>query len=174
LYGPLHTAQVEPVRPMKVSSTDDKYGLDPAYKKPILKHRTLSEMLTIHQPSSPILEATKQEEDDEGSQSGRPPLVQTKSDTNIVRVRTGGLRHFSPDTDTRLFTKSQVAARNTSVSTHSSNRSLRWMNLRINKCPTRPTTTCSKCDPARLVRPDHLAHRSVGTRHLDQAVTENT
>ena len=99
LYGPLHTAQVEPVRPMKVSSTDDKYGLDPGYKKPILKHRTLSEMLTIHQPSSPILEATKQEEDDEGSQSGRPPLVQTKSDTNIVRVRTGGLRHFAPDNE---------------------------------------------------------------------------
>jgi hypothetical protein len=83
---------------MKVSSTDDKYGLDPAYKKPILKHRTLSEMLTIHQPSSPILEATKQEEDDESS-SGRPPLVQTKSDTNIVRVRTGGLRHFAPDNE---------------------------------------------------------------------------
>lgn len=84
---------------MKVSSTDDKYGLDPGYKKPILKHRTLSEMLTIHQPSSPILEATKQEEDDESSNSGRPPLVQTKSDTNIVRVRTGGLRHFAPDNE---------------------------------------------------------------------------
>jgi hypothetical protein len=85
---------------MKVSSTDDKYGLDPAYKKPILKHRTLSEMLTIHQPSSPILEATKQEEDDDSSSnSGRPPLVQTKSDTNIVRVRTGGLRHFAPDSE---------------------------------------------------------------------------
>jgi hypothetical protein len=99
LYGPLHTAQVEPVRPMKVSSTDDKYGLDPGYKKPILKHRTLSEMLTIHQPSSPILEATKQEEDDDDNNSGRPPLVQTKSDTNIVRVRTGGLRHFAPDSE---------------------------------------------------------------------------
>jgi hypothetical protein len=85
---------------MKVSSTDDKYGLDPGYKKPILKHRTLSEMLTIHQPSSPILEATKQEEDDDDSSSpGRPNLVQTKSDTNIVRVRTGGLRHFAPDTE---------------------------------------------------------------------------
>lgn len=93
LYGPLHTANVEPVRPLKVSSTGDKYGLDAAVKtKPILKHRTLSEMLTIHQPSSPILEASSRDDSDDGPDMGRPPLVQTKSDTNIVRVRTGGLK----------------------------------------------------------------------------------
>lgn len=93
LYGPLHTANVEPVRPAKVSSTGDKYGLDAATKKtkPILKHRTLSEMLTIHNPSSPILEASSRDDGDV-SELDRPPLVQTKSDTNIVRVRTGGLK----------------------------------------------------------------------------------
>lgn len=96
LYGPLHTAQVEPVRPLKVSSTDDKYGLDVGVKKkPILKHRTLSEMLTIHAPSSPILEASSRDENDDVSDM-RPPLVQTKSDTNIVRVRTGGLKGIPP------------------------------------------------------------------------------
>lgn len=92
MYGPLHTANVEPVRPMKVSSTGDKYGLDTAKTKPILKHRTLSEMLTIHNPSSPILEASSRGDDDDVPSMDRPPLVQTKSDTNIVRVRTGGLK----------------------------------------------------------------------------------
>ena len=48
-------------------------------------------MLTIHSPSSPILEATSREDSDDG-ELNRPPLVQTKSDTNIVRVRTGGLK----------------------------------------------------------------------------------
>lgn len=48
-------------------------------------------MLTIHSPSSPILEASSRDDSDDGELS-RPPLVQTKSDTNIVRVRTGGLK----------------------------------------------------------------------------------
>lgn len=48
-------------------------------------------MLTIHAPASPILEATSRDDSDDGELT-RPPLVQTKSDTNIVRVRTGGLK----------------------------------------------------------------------------------
>ncbi|KAK8844076.1 hypothetical protein IAR55_006870 [Kwoniella newhampshirensis] len=95
LYGPLHTADVEPVRPLKIASTDERLGIDrpnPSnIKKPILKHRTLSEMLTIPMPSSPILEASNNNDDDDDSMDGereRPILLQTKSDTNIIRNRT--------------------------------------------------------------------------------------
>ena len=100
LYGPLHTAAVEPVRPLKVSATDDRLGLDrPVVKKPILKHRTLSEMLTIPTPASPILEASQPDSGSEsddgdhaGSNSSRPVLIQTRSDTNIANSRTSGVR----------------------------------------------------------------------------------
>ncbi|WVF65295.1 hypothetical protein IAT40_000019 [Kwoniella sp. CBS 6097] len=96
LYGPLHTANVEPVRPLKVSSTDDRLGIDrpnpdrPSAKKPILKHRTLSEMLQVPMPSSPVLEATYREDELEGvdTESERPILLQSRSDTNIVTSRT--------------------------------------------------------------------------------------
>lgn len=98
LYGPLHTAQVEPVRPPKVANTEERLNIDlPAGKKPILKHRTLSEMLSLTTPSSPILEATYEEMDVDvlDGPDVRPPLMQTKSDTNIVRQR-GGLRKSPP------------------------------------------------------------------------------
>ncbi|ORY28823.1 hypothetical protein BCR39DRAFT_505766 [Naematelia encephala] len=102
LYGPLHTAQVEVVPPRKVATTVDRLGIDrPADSgmKPILKHRTLSEMLAIATPSSPILEAASLlglDEDVDGHDDGdRPHLLQTKSDTNIVR-RAGGMRKKSP------------------------------------------------------------------------------
>jgi hypothetical protein len=106
LYGPLHTAHVEPVRPLKVASTDERLGIDrpnPALPKtkPILKHRTLSEMLTIPMPSSPILESSYQEDDIDSldgdhTNPPRPHLMQTKSDTNIFRSRTGPVRRKSP------------------------------------------------------------------------------
>ncbi|KAK4685550.1 hypothetical protein P7C73_g4597, partial [Tremellales sp. Uapishka_1] len=92
LYGPLHTAQVEPVRPLRVSKTEDRLGIDNPAKqpnhKPILKHRTLSEMLTIPMPSSPILESSglHGEDDVDELDGDRPQLLQTKSDTNIVRA----------------------------------------------------------------------------------------
>ncbi|KAJ9097810.1 hypothetical protein QFC19_006678 [Naganishia cerealis] len=90
LYGPLHTA-VEPVPPPKVATTDERLGIVRADSgtKPILKHRTLSEMLTIPMPSSPVLESTYMQDDEDIDNSGdvtpRPQLMQTKSDTNIVR-----------------------------------------------------------------------------------------
>ncbi len=99
LYGPLHTAHVEPVRPLKVSSTVDRLGIDrpEGAKKPILKHRTLSEMLTIPMPSSPILEGMGMDDDIDGMADGdRPILHQTKSDTNIFRTRNGPTRKKSP------------------------------------------------------------------------------
>lgn len=96
LYGPLHTA-VEPVPPPKVATTDERLGIVRHDKKPILKHRTLSEMLSIPMPSSPILESTGvlsdlDEYDLEENGIGRPQLLHTKSDTNIVRSN----RRISP------------------------------------------------------------------------------
>lgn len=92
---------------MKVATTDERLGIDrPTLKgtrtpsKPILKHRTLSEMLTIPNPSSPILEAVRaddssSESDGEGGRSNRPVLMQTKSDTNIANSRTAGVKVYS-------------------------------------------------------------------------------
>lgn len=69
-----------------------------AGKKPILKHRTISELLSLPRPSSPILEASDLTDGDdlEYDEDGqiRPPLLHTKSDTNIIR-RTSG-RRISP------------------------------------------------------------------------------
>ncbi|KAG8695166.1 hypothetical protein FRC09_009356 [Ceratobasidium sp. 395] len=88
LYGPLHTA--EPVPPHKEPTLSDKLDLiKAAGKKPILKHRTITEILSLPRPSSPILESSELTEDlevecdDQGNI--RPPLLHTKSDTNIIR-----------------------------------------------------------------------------------------
>ena len=87
---------------MKVATADERLGIDrPFPKKPILKHRTLSEMLTIPMPSSPILEAVRSGDDDDDdfdpiSGRERPILMQTKSDTNIFHTRTAGARKRSP------------------------------------------------------------------------------
>lgn len=103
LYGPLHTANVEPARPLRIASTDDRLGIDGpdsriSVKKPILKHRTLSEMLTIPMPSSPVLEhvSTDGSSETSGDDDDRPNLLQTKSDTNIFRTRGVMPRRRSP------------------------------------------------------------------------------
>ncbi|AFR96087.1 hypothetical protein C343_04203 [Cryptococcus neoformans C23] len=103
LYGPLHTANVEPSRPLRIASTDDRLGIDGpdsriTTKKPILKHRTLSEMLTIPMPSSPVLEHVSNDgsTDTSGDDDDRPNLLQTKSDTNIFRTRGVMPRRRSP------------------------------------------------------------------------------
>ncbi|KAG8733993.1 hypothetical protein FRC11_013831 [Ceratobasidium sp. 423] len=88
LYGPLHTA--DPVPPHKESSLSDKLDLmKAAGKKPILKHRTLSELLSLPRPSSPILESSDLTDDEaldyDTDGNVRPPLPHTKSDTNIIR-----------------------------------------------------------------------------------------
>ena len=99
LYGPLHTATVEPVRPLKVSTAGERLGLDvgPRPSKPILKHRTLSEMLSITTPSSPVMEADTPDGAVDGMEGARPMLSQTKSDTNIFTTRPGmTIRRTSP------------------------------------------------------------------------------
>ncbi|KAG8703815.1 hypothetical protein FRC08_002622 [Ceratobasidium sp. 394] len=85
LYGPLHTA--EPVPPHKESTLSDKLDLvKAAGKKPILKHRTITEILSLPRSSSPILESSDLTEEPEYEQdNARPPLLHTKSDTNIIR-----------------------------------------------------------------------------------------
>nr|XP_019049868.1 hypothetical protein I302_00287 [Kwoniella bestiolae CBS 10118]OCF28798.1 hypothetical protein I302_00287 [Kwoniella bestiolae CBS 10118] len=119
LYGPLHTANVEPVRPLKVASTDERLGIDrpnpkpPVTTKPILKHRTLSEMLTGPRPSSPILEATSRDERDDDSDMDRPMLLQSKSDTNVMRARTQPVtREKSPPRDFNLDVGTATALAN--------------------------------------------------------------
>ncbi|CAE7092480.1 unnamed protein product [Rhizoctonia solani] len=88
LYGPLHTA--DPVPAHKESTLTDKLDLIKSVgKKPILKHRTISELLSLPRPSSPILESSDLTDDEaldyDADGNIRPPLPHTKSDTNIIR-----------------------------------------------------------------------------------------
>ncbi|BEI86980.1 hypothetical protein CcaverHIS002_0703260 [Cutaneotrichosporon cavernicola] len=90
LYGPLHTAKVQPVRPLKISSTADRVGIDLPNKngKPgILKHRTLSELLSLPGPTSPDLDDTDAIDEDDFVVAGpvRAGLSHTKSETNLLR-----------------------------------------------------------------------------------------
>lgn len=92
LYGPLHTA-ADPVPPARVATTEDRLDLVKAMgKKPILKHRSISELLSIPRGSSPSLEASHIEVL-EGYESPRPVLHQTKSESYITRT---GIRRVSP------------------------------------------------------------------------------
>ena len=55
LYGPLHTA-VDPVPQPKASTLEDHIDLDKGSgTKPILKHRTISELLTLPSNSSQLV-----------------------------------------------------------------------------------------------------------------------
>ncbi|TIB10560.1 hypothetical protein E3P92_03139 [Wallemia ichthyophaga] len=57
LYGPLHTA-VDPVPKPKASTLEDHIDLDQGHgTKPILKHRTISELLTMPSQQSPSIDA---------------------------------------------------------------------------------------------------------------------
>lgn len=131
LYGPLHTAVdwAPPPKPKPdPTSVDDK---DPASAqdrldlsigsgmKPILKHRSICELLTSDLPSgSPLLaslgsdEDKRYEDEDElwlqdedlgdsdektsRSHRERPPLLHTKSDTHITRWASRAFRRDSP------------------------------------------------------------------------------
>lgn len=97
LYGPLHTA-VEAVPPPKIAGTADRLGLEPlrslsdskkhrkpvVVTKPILKYRSLSDiLLPPGSPASPILEATTTSFDDDGVL-----VPHAKSDSNLARLNT--------------------------------------------------------------------------------------
>jgi hypothetical protein len=113
LYGPLHTAVdwTPPPKPSPVpnsidqnNSAHDRLDLSHGGKKPILKHRSISELLTSDLPSPLFSPAVSDDEEpssphknglgviqegDEPDESQpakkRPPLLHTKSDTHITR-----------------------------------------------------------------------------------------
>ena len=91
LYGPLHTA-ADPVPPAKVATTEDRLDLVKAMgKKPILKHRSISELLNAPRSASPSLEAVSAEMASPGDD--RPSLLQTTSEPHILP---SGTRRQSP------------------------------------------------------------------------------
>ncbi|KAF8967755.1 hypothetical protein BDZ97DRAFT_1803152 [Flammula alnicola] len=140
LYGPLHTAVdwSPPPKPQPVTDTvdsapasaHDRLDLSsnprrapyPAPHKPILKHRSISELLTSDYPTSPIFSPVESEDEHDGtmhnntdpnttdptslvshSQFGklkRPSLTHTKSDTHITRW--GPNREFRKDSPPRV------------------------------------------------------------------------
>ncbi|PSR78270.1 hypothetical protein PHLCEN_2v7466 [Hermanssonia centrifuga] len=101
LYGPLHigsdwqhTADHEPLSPCqpRIDNPDSASGsraATPSGKKPILKHRSITELLSL--PTSPFFHLDSDEEDiedpahlsDDPEHHQRPPLMHTKSDTHI-------------------------------------------------------------------------------------------
>lgn len=93
LYGPLHTA-ADPVPPIKVATAEERLDLVKAIgKKPILKHRSISELLSIPRGSSPSLESVHLDSIPEGEEPERPVLLQTKSESYITKT---GIRRVSP------------------------------------------------------------------------------
>ncbi|KAG1860659.1 hypothetical protein DFJ58DRAFT_269673 [Suillus subalutaceus] len=110
LYGPLHTADYPAPAPSPKPSANTAAALDlpmlsssPPTTKPILKHRSIMELLTSDLPSSPKFSPPESEEDEilhihsdheapkhltgpgVGGITKRPPLTHTKSDTHISR-----------------------------------------------------------------------------------------
>ncbi|KAJ6515006.1 hypothetical protein C8R47DRAFT_1313392 [Mycena vitilis] len=105
LYGPLHTAvdwapppkpKSDPTEVGKLSSAEDRLDLA-AKHKPILKHRSITEILQSDLPVSPVFTPVESE-DDEAEQEivTRPPLTQTKSAPLIPRPSHPFLRRPSP------------------------------------------------------------------------------
>ncbi|KAA1470179.1 hypothetical protein DENSPDRAFT_741693, partial [Dentipellis sp. KUC8613] len=142
LYGPLHTAVdwTPPPKPDDSSNNKD-YTFGPhtpsppspspadestphaPWKKPILKHRSISDLLTSALPSlthTGAEDAYLEDDDDEadayedelsGTQTEhddkdkgrRPPLLQTKSDTNVARWARGHGHPFRKDSPPRII-----------------------------------------------------------------------
>ena len=117
LYGPLHTADPTPKPSPGAAAALDLSSLpspplNGAARKPILKHRSICELLTSELPHSPVFSPPDSEEDDEphvmsdGADPGslhkpiRPPLLHTKSDTQITRL--GPTRAFRRDSPPRM------------------------------------------------------------------------
>lgn len=148
LYGPLHTAVdwAPPPKPKQdPTSVDDKnpasaqdrldLNLGPGGMKPILKHRSICELLTIDLPNSPMYSSAGSgdvtDDDDtwihdqasgdaHGSRSKRdrerPPLLHTKSDTHITRRPNRVLRRDSPP---RIIAEGSTPSPSTPASTTS-------------------------------------------------------
>ncbi|KAG9313089.1 hypothetical protein JVU11DRAFT_6533 [Chiua virens] len=119
LYGPLHTAEPTPKpSPSVVGILDLPSSPSPSLdgsavtRKPILKHRSICELLTSDFPQSPVLSPPDSEEEEDAPQimsDGdpgsphkliRPSLMHTKSDTHITRW--GPNRAFRRDSPPRV------------------------------------------------------------------------
>jgi hypothetical protein len=129
LYGPLHTAvDWEPPHQIKNDSPVDKQpspqdccGLNPASdpssqsrSKPILKHRSISDLLTVALPNlshtDDDVENDPHPDDDDDDEDedihlppSRPPLLHTKSDSNVLRWSHNRNRPFRKDSPPRII-----------------------------------------------------------------------
>lgn len=117
----MHTAKVEPVRPLKISSTEDRVGLDlPANVKPgILKHRTLTELLSLPGPTSPDLEGLDGDGVDDVILT-RLPLPHTKSESNLTRSNSMPARRRPPPHGSSLVRAGSIRTASSSRSKESS------------------------------------------------------
>ncbi|KAJ7255465.1 hypothetical protein B0H12DRAFT_993321, partial [Mycena haematopus] len=106
LYGPLHTAvewspppkpRPDPTEVGKLSSAEDRLDLA-AKHKPILKHRSISEILQSDLPASPAFSPVDSEDEVEESTSyaTRPPFFHTSSAPQIPLLSHSALRKPSP------------------------------------------------------------------------------
>ena len=126
LYGPLHTAvdwdpphQIKNDSPVdRQSSSQDCCGLNSASdqssqsrSKPILKHRSISDFLTValpnlsHTDDDIELDPDLDEDEDEDIHlpPSRPPLLHTKSDSNVLRWSHNRNRPFRKDSPPRII-----------------------------------------------------------------------
>ncbi|KAG6850658.1 hypothetical protein H0H93_010386 [Arthromyces matolae] len=118
LYGPLHTA-VDWAPPPKATATAQS-ALDlSTTHKPILKHRSISQLLISDLPVSPTFSPAESDDEvsyfsrsleaTEGSEKPRrPTLSHTKSDTHITRWRSN--RPFRKDSPPRIDPPAQQPA----------------------------------------------------------------
>jgi hypothetical protein len=111
LYGPLHQAPV--AVPPKGASLEEKLNIIPPLpkgRKPILKKRTLAEVLVLglaktnNLPDRPPADELKELDIDSRGNKGpeerdRIMLLHTKSDTNLLRPAIGRIQQSSPPSD---------------------------------------------------------------------------
>ncbi|CAO1618091.1 unnamed protein product [Parajaminaea phylloscopi] len=137
LYGPLHE-HADPVPPPKVASTQDRLDLDDSLaKKSILKHRTISEMLTTPgRTASPAVEV-HMDPMDIGTPDAPPTpkthLVSVKSDTNLTAKKRQPAG--SPPASARLLSHPSLERSETTTTTGSSEEKRHIsFNSRVDQC----------------------------------------
>lgn len=133
LYGPLHE-HADPVPPPKIATTQDRLDLDDSIqKKSILKHRTISEMLTTPgRSASPAVEvhpSLLEGAETPGAHTPKTVLLPVRSDTHLSarKPKTGG----SPPASTRLLTHPSLERSDTNGSEEKRHISF---NQRVDQC----------------------------------------
>ncbi|KAJ7759160.1 hypothetical protein B0H16DRAFT_1313669, partial [Mycena metata] len=106
LYGPLHTAvdwspppkpKPDPTEVGKLSSAEDRLDLAGKHK-PILKYRSVAELLQSDLPLSPAFSPAESDDDEKAllNVPPRPPFLHTKSAPHIPPLPHTSLRRPSP------------------------------------------------------------------------------